>query len=551
MTRVLLAITAVLAAGGSAVAAPAVQVTPNTSRLMPYQVFELTFQHSNDYEDPTWAAAIEVTFTSPSGKAYAVGGFFYGSSEPAEPETREIRQRNGLRRQALVWPLAGGNLWKARYSPGELGRWTYGYTFVAPDGERAAGEGSFDVVKGRAPRKGWIRVHPTNPHRWVLETGGPFFPVGFQHGVGDGNNSGTFLDTWGMEGPFRPDPGGSRPKPPAGAIYQRGPSMGEFNADFKLRRHSQAGFNVFRIAPRNGLPNLFGDPLDPETVNLDKVHWKRAQQIDELMLILRKYGIRVNYGFFGYTAAHNHKAWIKENMDQVKRLIKYSVDRWGAYVDMWEFMNEQDAWPEWYEATVPFLRQTDPYAKPFSTSWNRPELYDMTFYAPHWYSNENELFSAFVTQFEAVARRKFALPILYGEQGNTAADGSAVDGWYERCVPKGIGGVWDIGSARRMRVRLWTAMFHELGFVFWETSYAKDGHRMNQWIGPEERQYVRALQGFAKLLDADVRPVPVRLSGPSAARVQAFGLASDKVSAVYLHQFECAECEAGRTRVCT
>jgi hypothetical protein len=30
----------------------------------------------------------------------------------------------------------------------------------------------------------------------------------------------------------------------------------------------------------------------------------------------------------------------EENMLKVKRFIKYSVDRWGAYVDFWEFLNE-------------------------------------------------------------------------------------------------------------------------------------------------------------------------------------------------------------------
>jgi len=102
--------------------------------------------------------------------------------------------------------------------------------------------------------------------------------------------------------------------------------------------------------------------------------------------------------------------------------------------------------------------------------------------------------------------------------------------------------VWDPGSARRMRVRLWTAMFSEISLVFWETSYAKDGHHMNLWIGPQERQYTRALQDFANRLDAGVRPARVALAGAQAEHVRAYGLRSGKRAGVYLHHHACAQC---------
>ena len=76
---------------GSAPAPLAVEVTQNTKRLMPYQVFELTFQHKGKYDDPTWDVGIEVTFTSPDAKRYTVGGFFYGSSKPQKPIIKRTR----------------------------------------------------------------------------------------------------------------------------------------------------------------------------------------------------------------------------------------------------------------------------------------------------------------------------------------------------------------------------------------------------------------------------------------------------------------------------
>jgi HEAT repeat protein len=124
--------------------------------------------------------------------------------------------------------------------------------------------------------------------------------------------------------------------------------------------------------------------------------------------------------------------------------------------------------------------------------------------------------------------------VVFGEQGN--------GGGKPELIPQGIGGVWDPGSARRMRVRTWTAFFNEISFVFWETSYAKDGHHMNLWIGPEERQYIHALQDFAYRLDAGIRPVAVPLGGPQAQQVRSYGLRSDRRAAVYLHHTTCQQC---------
>ena len=54
----------------------------------------------------------------------------------------------------------------------------------------------FEVVKGRVRQKGWLRVNPENPHRWIYEDGSPFYPIGFQQGVGGyGGTVDTFLQS--------------------------------------------------------------------------------------------------------------------------------------------------------------------------------------------------------------------------------------------------------------------------------------------------------------------------------------------------------------------
>jgi hypothetical protein len=247
---------------------------------------------------------------------------------------------------------------------------------------------------------------------------------------------------------------------------------------------------------------------------------------DELLCCVRKYGFRIFYGIFGYQQVFNDGPYDEENMLKVKRFIKYSVDRWGAYVDFWEFLNEQKAGDRWYEIMVPYLKSIDPYHHSVTTSWERPELAGIEINAPHWYQRENELESDTVTASRARDWKKYNKPVIVGEQGNH------ID---RQQAPPGVGGVWDERSALRMRIRNWTALFSEIAFIFWNTSYARDGHNMNIWLGPREREYVRAMQDFAYRLDKDVRVVEVTVSQPQAVR--AYALASKVRAGVYLHHF--------------
>jgi len=511
-----------------------VEVTQNTKRLRPYQVFELTFQHEGEYQDPTWDVTIDVTFTAPSGKKIQVGGFFYGSSQPQQPTLREWTDERGRRRTDATWPCDPADVWKARYAPSEVGTWSYEYVFRNPQGESAQGRGTFQVVQGRIRDPGWVRIHPQNPFRFVFEDGSPFFPIGFQDGIFDNNHNGSAMDESSMEGPFRLDRRDERPKPPPGALFARGPSMNPQNWDVHFGRHARAGFNLWRFSPHNFSLPVFDLAYGAQNPRPGLIRWEQARMVDEMLQMTRKYGLRNFYGIFGFAQVFNDRPDDEAAMAKVKAILKYSVDRWGAYVDFWELLNEQKASDGWYAVMIPYLQSMDPYHKPLATSWERPELEGIDVSAPHWYGNENELTSDQVTAGRAEQGKRFGKPVVYGEQGNHRGQ--------EDRTAEGIGGVWDPGSARRMRVRSWTAFFNEICFIFWETSYAKDGHFMNLWIGPEERQYVHALQGFAACLDAGIQPVEVPLSGPPAREVRAYGLRSDRCAAVYLHHFSCAQC---------
>lgn len=504
--------------GEGSTAPLAVRHSQNTRTVPPYEVFELTFKHENDYANPFLHVTIDITFATPSGKKVRVGGFHYGSSSPPKIQVRTVDTPRG-RRQVVDYVFDSHDLWKARFAPAELGEWTYSYVFANAQGQKATGEDAFTCVEGRVHNPGFVRQNPDNPFRWVFDDGSPYFPIGLQEGWGDWDGTGTALDTKSMEGPFRTDRTNLVELPP-GPLYVRGPSMNPQNADVYARRHSRCGFNLYRFSQRNNTYNLYRD--------LDHYMVQEAVMTDEILQHLRKYGFRIFYGIFGFGKVFNDEPGNAEAMAKVKRFIKYGVDRWGAYVDIWEFLNEQKADTGWYEIVTPYLRSIDPYRHPITTSWERPELEGIELSAPHWYQRvDSGLTSHKLTADRAARYKQFGKPVIVGEHGNSVGR--------DKPRPVGVGGVWDAGSAVRMRIRNWTALFHEISFVFWNTSYARDGHFMNIWLGPQERQYIRAMQDFAYRLDNNIRMVPVTVSVPE--QVTAYGLASNERAAVYMCHF--------------
>jgi hypothetical protein len=502
-------------------AALAVAATQNTRTVPRWDVFEITFRHQGAYHDPFFDVAIEATFSAPSGRKVAVGGFHYGSSEKTQVRRTELpADRHGGRVRA-EYVLGKPDLWKARFAPDETGAWTYAWTFADAAGGRATGRGEFACIAGRRPLHGFVRQDPASPMRWVFDDGTPFFPIGFQDGWFDNAGVGSVLSQAALEGPFRLDRQGRADLPP-GALFKPGPAPNPQNADAQFRRFAACGFNILRFSQQN-----FSYTITPD---LDHVGTHESVMTDELLTRARVYGLRIFYGLFGYMKVSNDHPEDAAAMAKVKRLIKYSVDRWGAYVDFWEFLNEQDAKDAWYAQVTPYLKSIDPYHHPVTTSWERPQLDGIDLSAPHQYTGLEERGADADFAQSAAQWKRFGKPVILGEAGNVVDAKRLAD-----LAAQGIGGVWDPKSALRMRLRIWAGLFNEASPIFWNTSYARDGHFMNLWIGPRERQYVRAMQDFAYALGGGLRMVPVTTSEHAAVR--AWGLANDRRAGVYLHHF--------------
>ena len=439
-------------------------------------IFELTLAEQMDYgtQNNFFMVTISVTFISPSNTQTTVSGFYY--------ETLHN----------------GASLWKARFSPSEIGTYSYTYTLThRRRGIQSSGSGSFQVVPGSNP--GFLRQNPSNPFRWEFSNGEPFYPIGF-------NGGGGLNDTTGTEGGDR-----------FGAFVE-GRAI---NNDEHFGMFSDAGFNMIRFSQDNGaIPRLATNAAGGE--GYEVYDETAAFYHDWFMQKLRSHHFRIFYGLFGF---EDHI----ENPPSPERLafVRYAVDRWAAYVDVWEIFNEETAPDDqWLVTIANEIRARDPYNHPITTSWHQaagrvPEI-EIT--SPHQYLHEDELTSDQVAAGWA-SFKSWGKPIILGEQGNSNMN-------------------WLSDSALRMRIRDWTSFFNEVSVLFWQTSWATNGMGQgvpgpgarNIYLGYEERQYNHIMMWFVnQVLESDSVEAPVITSNRNLMR--AYGLSSSDGFAAYIHHY--------------
>lgn len=427
-----------------------------------YDVYEYTFMlPSNGYPDPWENVDVAVTVTAPSAETFHIGGFYYGA-----------------------------DTWKFRIAPWENGRWRW--TAIARDRARVLLEsaGAFTVVESGSP--GFVRRSQANPRRFVYDNGVPLQAIGLGDCIPDDPVSSR---AWGLDGGART----------SARDHGRGVDI-----DTYLSAYQAAGFNLFRWSVDNCAFRLW-DTIAPEG---NRYLEREGRWGDELARRLRLHGDRI------YMAIFNRPPFAQHTDDTarlaaVARYVRYVVNRYGAFVDFWELMNESEATDGWYAAVIRAVHAADPYRHLVSTSWEKPARPDIDVIAPHWYAREDEFDSDLATARQIDRWRSFAKPIIFGEQGNLVTN-------------------WDPRSALRMRIRTWTAFFNEATLVFWNTSGFK-GYERNLYLGPEERAFIQSLQTFVRGVPADTRPISVSVSAPE--RVRAYGLHSKQIFVAYLHNF--------------
>lgn len=435
-----------------------------------YDILELDFPHTPPPGASVWEdVALDVHFQSPTGGVTIVGGFYFSD-----------------------------NLWKVRFVPTETGLWTWTAMIRDSNSSDTLG-GSFTCIA--STNTGFIRQHPGNPHRWIREADGSLFPgLGFGDCMGRDTTRSVF-GPWGFDGGIRPPvPHGEQPG---------------WNAPFAtyLTAYGDvAGMNLVRISDGNCAFSI-KERIDPSGNRYNAVFSRRA---DTICAAFRAHGFRVYYDIGGTAPPFTSASANSAKMAAARRWVKYCVDRWSAYVDFWELMNERSGVdPDWYTIIADAIRAIDPYHHTISTSFEQPAHPAIDIISPHWYGTEAATASDLETKNRIGSFKSYGKPIIYGEQGNSGRN-------------------WDSTSALRMRGRIWSAFFNEGSLIFWNSSYARDngGGAANMYLGAEERRYVRALQTFAANIDSAARIAPVTVQG---AGLRGYGLRSPRMFAAYLH----------------
>jgi uncharacterized protein DUF5060 len=447
-------------AAGAVVARVAAASATASVRVPRYGVFERALSFSTSAANPWEQVRERVTLSGPHRRKISIGGFY------SSPGT-----------------------WTFRFAPDTLGTWRW-TARISYGTHTVADHGSFVVVAGQS--HGFVRRNPANRYRWVFSNGEPYDPIGLQDCTVRVYTDDP-LTGFGFDGGLGTPP--------------RWTSLEPYLSTF-----AAAGFDLFRWGPDNCSFALWNTIAPGGNV----YSTQGGAYADRLMRALRRHGFRIEFVLFGLDS-HFPMGTSPADVAAVERYVKYVADRYGAFVDFWELLNETTVPDAWYAAVGSYLEQVDPYHHPVGTSWPRPDLPGIDFGSDHWYQTEPDLDSDLVAwrRLRAEPARAYGKPTLVDEQGNSGHN-------------------WDPTSAVRMRLRAWTAFFAEAILVFWNTSATKDYAKQaaNIYLGQQERGYVRVLARYMRGFGPQARVIAAPVRGRSDLR--AYALRGPKEFGLYL-----------------
>ena len=286
---------------GPAQASPAIAVSQNSGSIGRYDIYELTLTGSSaSYGNPWDDVRISAVFTGPAGLS-TVGGFYYDT-----------------------------DTWKVRFAPSVMGTWTWNLTFSAPDGTYTT-SGSFSVTS--STNTGFLRVNPRYPrHLYTEGDNQVFYPIGFNECIG------TALQ-FSMDG--------------------TGFNRTDMNTYFDTYA-SRGKNNYFRAGPGNCAISLYA-AANVNGSGKNTYDIANGKAWDALAAKLHAAGFKNQMEFFAF----KDSAAVAPGFDLSNAAVKASVldyhryilNRYGAYVDVWELFNEERNVPQAYlDAITGFLK---------------------------------------------------------------------------------------------------------------------------------------------------------------------------------------------------
>lgn len=293
------------AAGNLAVSSDATFTTtlPTLTTVPLYKPFEVVVSSTAGYDNSYLEANVTGVFTSPTGRVLRLKGF---------------------------WD--GGPTWRIRFSPNELGAWTY-HTESAD--ANFITSGSFQAVSSTPAKAGFVRVSQPRPYQFERSDGSPFLLMG------DTNWDGMSFGV-GFETRFKP------------YINQR--RAQNFNAYHTIVVHNRYDYQN----NEGGAPfSMFND----ETRDYDQLNPNFFKWVDKRVAYADSMGM-VSILFF---------TWADEvsrmTAEQYERLALYLVSRYAAYDVFWVLSGDYQSYynePQTYKRVGQAVADADPFDHPLS-----------------------------------------------------------------------------------------------------------------------------------------------------------------------------------------
>ena len=394
--------------------------------------------------------------------------------------------------------------WKLRFAPMEVGGWTWQLSFDDAGGEYAT-NGKFTCVA--SGNSGFLRVHPKNPYRFVTEGDGQgFYPLGFN---------------WGLPKPYvGPDGKLIEPAPLSEQSFPIGiPSQPTALGDALLSM-TNAGNNMFRHNSILDAFNFFG--LQGQ-FNINK---RGKNRYDSPEPVVRRVlrgpapgGDEVRDDVLARPRRSRAEVQLVRSRHPPSLLgyHQYLINRYSAYVDIWELANQQGDIPKSYgDAVTAYIRAHDPYVHLITVSYPQETCqsdFDIT--SPIGIRVPRFAMDSDIADL-ANSFRKFQQPILVGEFGA----GGDVGGYDPPRIASPSG----------------RSLFNEIVLLSWNGAYKSvlvDGRAANnQYVGWEERGASKTLTDFVSGFDPEAVRVTPALT--PANQVRGYALAGAKELAAYI-----------------
>lgn len=440
------------------------------------EIHEIKLVSKSEFYNPWTEAFISGSFTHESGKTVQIYGFYYDENE-----------------------------WRIRFNPPLVGRWNFVINWV-DRGKVFKYSGS--LFSNTNTDKSYIR-QASNNKKWLTTDGAKIFNgVGIQETIYDYNRNGSGLDDWAI-----------------GSTHMESTQSGVLNivkSDkvISLKDYIEtygpngAGMNIYRYSIMNGNNSLYRDLKNPIVFSI-----RDGKIADELLSTLRSNNIHVWLTFFHFYVPFSN-TFNESDKALLSEYIRYVIARYGAYVDIWEMVNEYQAPQEVKNFIASEIEKYDFEDRLVTISPEDKEDKNIDIISPHWYESEiaevsDKVVSDYVNTFADSDK-----PVVFGEQGNATHN-------------------WDRMSALRMRVRIWTSFFNQAYIIFWNMS-DKIGVKQtyplfaNIYLGEEERKYIKNFINFTNDLDINLTKTKIDIN---SGGVRGYGLQTQESFVGYIYHY--------------